>query len=100
VVTVLSYWTDAVPKAAWISIFWVIIILINVWVVRFFAEVEVFSSTVKFGWMIVAIIALTGEKDRLSTIEPIWLIHKSCHLRRSTLGRAYRLPLLERAAIQ
>ncbi|RJE24509.1 Amino acid permease [Aspergillus sclerotialis] len=58
VVTILSYWTDEVPKAAWISIFWVVIILINIWVVRFFAEVEVFASTVKFGWMIIVIISL------------------------------------------
>ncbi|CEL04952.1 Putative Function: the S. cerevisiae homolog GAP1 encodes the low affinitiy [Aspergillus calidoustus] len=58
VVTVLNYWTDQVPKAALITIFWVVIILINVWAVRFFAEVEVFSSTVKFGWMFIAIIAL------------------------------------------
>ncbi|PLB43385.1 arginine permease [Aspergillus steynii IBT 23096] len=46
------------PKAAWISTFWVVIILINVWVVRFFAEVDVSSSTVKFGWMLIAIFAL------------------------------------------
>ncbi|KAL5046765.1 hypothetical protein BDW71DRAFT_197413 [Aspergillus fruticulosus] len=58
VVTVLNYWTDEVPKAAWISIFWVVIILINIWVVKFFAEVEVFSSTVKFSWMFIAIIGL------------------------------------------
>ncbi|KAJ5139436.1 hypothetical protein N7448_002844 [Penicillium atrosanguineum] len=58
VVTVLSYWTDAVPTAAWITIFWMVIILINVGVVKFFAEVEVFSSTVKFSWMFVAIIAM------------------------------------------
>ncbi|KAL4992922.1 amino acid permease/ SLC12A domain-containing protein [Aspergillus recurvatus] len=58
IVTILNYWTDEVPKAAWISIFWVVIILINVWVVRFFAEVEVFSSTVKFSWMFIAIIGL------------------------------------------
>lgn len=60
-VTVLNYWTDAVPAAGWISIFWVVIILINVWAVRFFAEVEVFSSTVKFSWMFIVIIALLGE---------------------------------------
>lgn len=59
--TILNYWTDEVPKAAWISIFWVVIILINVWVVRFFAEVEVFSSTVKFSWMFIAIIGLIGK---------------------------------------
>ncbi|OJJ47388.1 hypothetical protein ASPZODRAFT_159268 [Penicilliopsis zonata CBS 506.65] len=58
VVTVLEYWTDAVPKAAWITVFWLVIILINIWVVKFFAEVEVFSSTVKFGWMLIVIIAL------------------------------------------
>jgi amino acid transporter len=60
VVTVLNYWTDEVPKAGWITIFWVVIILINVWVVKFFAEVEVVSSTVKFGWMFIAVIALVG----------------------------------------
>jgi amino acid transporter len=60
-VTILRYWTDALPTAAWISIFWIVIILINVWVVRFFAEVEVFSSTVKFGWMLIAIVALLGR---------------------------------------
>lgn len=59
--TVLNYWTNEVPKAAWISVFWVVIILINIWVVKFFAEVEVFSSTVKFSWMLIAIIALIGE---------------------------------------
>ncbi|KAF7629477.1 hypothetical protein AFLA_013191 [Aspergillus flavus NRRL3357] len=58
VVTVLNYWTDEVPKAAWISIFWAVIILINIWAVRFFAEVEVVASTIKFGWMFICVIAL------------------------------------------
>ncbi|PYH92841.1 hypothetical protein BO71DRAFT_456467 [Aspergillus ellipticus CBS 707.79] len=49
VVTILSYWTDQVPKAVWISVFWVVIISINIWAVRFFAEVEVFSSIVTTG---------------------------------------------------
>jgi amino acid transporter len=40
--------------------FWVVIILINIWAVRFFAEVEVFSSSVKFGWMVVVIISFIG----------------------------------------
>ena len=30
VVTVLSFWTDAVPTAAWITIFWIVIVLINI----------------------------------------------------------------------
>ncbi|KAL5365352.1 amino acid permease/ SLC12A domain-containing protein [Aspergillus floccosus] len=57
VVTIPNYWTDTVPTAAWISIFWVVIILINIWAVRFFAEVEVVSSTIKFSWMIIVIIS-------------------------------------------
>jgi len=28
--TVLMFWTDAVPIAAWMTIFWVVIILVNV----------------------------------------------------------------------
>jgi amino acid transporter len=39
----------------------VVIILINVWVVKFFAEVEVFASTVKFSWMFIAIVGLIGN---------------------------------------
>ncbi|KAL5358554.1 amino acid permease/ SLC12A domain-containing protein [Aspergillus floccosus] len=58
VVTVLGFWTDKVPTAAWISIFWVVIIFINVWAVRFFGEVEVVSSTIKFSWIFVVIISL------------------------------------------
>ncbi|GAB1198727.1 hypothetical protein APSETT444_008055 [Aspergillus pseudonomiae] len=58
VVTVLSFWTDKVPTAAWITIFWVVIIFINVWAVKFFGEVEVVSSSIKFGWIIIVIISL------------------------------------------
>ncbi|PYH47023.1 putative amino acid transporter [Aspergillus saccharolyticus JOP 1030-1] len=57
VVTVLSFWTTAVPTAAWISIFWVVIVLINVVAVKFFGEVEVAASTIKFGWIFVVIIS-------------------------------------------
>ncbi|PLN85672.1 putative amino acid transporter [Aspergillus taichungensis] len=58
VVTVLSFWTDKVPTAAWISIFWVVIVLINIWAVSFFGEVEVVSSLIKFSWIFVVIISL------------------------------------------
>lgn len=57
VVTVLSFWTDSVPTAAWITIFWVVIIFINVWAVTVFGEVEVVASTIKFGWIFVVIIS-------------------------------------------
>ncbi|KAL2865319.1 putative amino acid transporter [Aspergillus lucknowensis] len=59
VVTVLNFWTDAVPTAAWITIFWLVIVFINVWAVKFFGDVEVISSTIKFSWIFVVIISLT-----------------------------------------
>ncbi|KAJ0351522.1 hypothetical protein COL154_012884 [Colletotrichum chrysophilum] len=57
IVTVLSFWNTSVPKAAWISIFWVVIALINVGAVTVFAEVEVVMAAIKFGWIFVVIIA-------------------------------------------
>lgn len=48
------------PIAAWITIFWVVIIFINVFAVRFFGEVEVIASSIKFGWIFVVIISLIG----------------------------------------
>ncbi|KAL2812202.1 amino acid permease/ SLC12A domain-containing protein [Aspergillus granulosus] len=58
VVTVLNFWTDSVPTAAWITIFWLVMSLINVCAVRYFGEVEVISSTIKFSWIFVVIISL------------------------------------------
>jgi amino acid transporter len=58
IVTVLNFWTDSVPTAAWITIFWVVIIIINVVGVRFFGEVEVIASLIKFGWIFVVIISM------------------------------------------
>ncbi|EXJ86295.1 hypothetical protein A1O1_06665 [Capronia coronata CBS 617.96] len=56
--TILSFWTDVVPIAAWITIFWVVIILVNVGAVTVFGEVEVVCSTIKFSWIFVVIISL------------------------------------------
>jgi amino acid transporter len=53
VVTVLGFWTHAVPTAAWITIFWFVIVLINVGAVNFFGEIEVICSMIKFGWIFV-----------------------------------------------
>ncbi|KAF2092129.1 hypothetical protein K490DRAFT_32268 [Saccharata proteae CBS 121410] len=57
VVTVLSFWTDKVPTAAWITIFWLVIVAINVGAVSIFGEVEVVASSIKFGWIFVVIIS-------------------------------------------
>lgn len=61
VVTVLSFWTDKVPTAAWITIFWLAIIFVNIWVVSFFAEIEVVASFIKFTWIFVVIISFIGK---------------------------------------
>ncbi|KIX04563.1 uncharacterized protein Z518_05433 [Rhinocladiella mackenziei CBS 650.93] len=56
--TILSFWTTEVPVAAWITIFWVVIIAVNIGAVTIFGEVEVICSTIKFGWIFVVIISL------------------------------------------
>ncbi|THY02146.1 amino acid transporter [Aureobasidium pullulans] len=58
VVTVLSFWTDKVPVAVWITVFWIVIILINVGAVTVFGEIEVVCSLIKFGWIFVVIISM------------------------------------------
>ena len=39
------------------SIFWVVIVLVNIGAVNFFAEIEVVCSMIKFGWIFVVIIS-------------------------------------------
>ncbi|KAF7589544.1 hypothetical protein BBP40_004167 [Aspergillus hancockii] len=57
VVTVLSFWTQSVPKAAWLSIFLVVTFLIVVCAVRVFGEAEAVMSTIKLFWIVVVIIS-------------------------------------------
>ncbi|KAF9456227.1 APC amino acid permease [Collybia nuda] len=45
--TTVQYWTDKVPIAAWISIFWVLIVIISVFGTLGFAEEEFWSSCLK-----------------------------------------------------
>jgi amino acid transporter len=66
VCTVLGFWTDKVPIAAWITIFWVVIILVNVGAVTVFGEVEVVCSTIKFGWIFVVIFSMIGTSSNPS----------------------------------
>ncbi|KAL4909176.1 hypothetical protein BDW74DRAFT_165767 [Aspergillus multicolor] len=56
IVTVLRFWDDTVPTAAWLSIFLVTIFLINVCAVRIFGEAEAVMSTVKLLWIVIVII--------------------------------------------
>ncbi|OQV00605.1 hypothetical protein CLAIMM_06082 [Cladophialophora immunda] len=55
-VTVIRYWTDAMFVSAWVTIFLAILLFINVFHVRVFAEVEVALAIVKFFWIFVIII--------------------------------------------
>ncbi|KAB8067529.1 amino acid permease/ SLC12A domain-containing protein [Aspergillus leporis] len=57
VVTVLSFWTLSVPKAAWLSIFLVVILLVVVCAVKVFGETEAIMSTIKLFWIVVVIIS-------------------------------------------
>ena len=59
--TVISFWTDKVPIAAWITIWWAVLVLVNIGAVTIFGEVEVICSTIKFSWIFVVIISLIGK---------------------------------------
>jgi yeast amino acid transporter len=54
--TVILYWTDHVPVAAWISMFLVILVFINLFGVRGFGEIETVFTIVKFGFMSIIIV--------------------------------------------
>lgn len=57
VVTVLNFWTDKVPTAAWLSIFLVVMFIVNICAVRIFGETEVIMSGIKLFWIVVVIIS-------------------------------------------
>ncbi|RCK57608.1 Lysine/arginine permease [Candida viswanathii] len=61
---VIQFWTDAVPLAAWISIFFVLLTVSNLLPVKFYGEIEFWIASVKvlavFGWIIYAFIMVCG----------------------------------------
>ena len=59
--TIISFWTDKVPIAGWIVIWWVVLVAVNVGAVTIFGEVEVVCSTIKFSWIFVVIISMIGR---------------------------------------
>ena len=75
---VIEYWTDAVPLAAWISIFFVIITIFNFFPVKFYGEVEFWVASIKviavFGWIIYAL--CTGEMVMLGVMGFWFLIRE------------------------
>ncbi|ODV81804.1 arginine permease [Suhomyces tanzawaensis NRRL Y-17324] len=61
---VIGKWTDAVPLAAWISIFFVLLTLSNLFPVKYYGEIEFWIATLKVvavvGWLLYAFIMVCG----------------------------------------
>ncbi|KAI3402897.2 CAN1 [Candida oxycetoniae] len=61
---VIEFWTDKVPLAAWISIFFVIICIFNMFPVHFYGEAEFWIASIKvvavLGWIIYALCMVCG----------------------------------------
>ncbi|CAH2350429.1 probable lysine/arginine permease Can3p [[Candida] railenensis] len=61
---VIEYWTDAVPLAAWIGIFLVLLTAINLVPVKFYGEIEFWIASIKIiaitGWLIYALCTVCG----------------------------------------
>lgn len=53
--TAVSYWTDKVPTAAWLTIFIVYVVIVTVLPANLFGEIESAMSAVKFLWIFVVI---------------------------------------------
>lgn len=61
---IIQLWTDKVPLAAWISIFFVILLTINMFPVKFYGEIEFWVASIKViaivGWLIYALCMVCG----------------------------------------
>lgn len=61
---IIQFWTDAVPQAAWITIFFVLVTVFNMFPVKFYGEFEFWIASVKiiavFGWLIYALVMVCG----------------------------------------
>ncbi|CCE62116.1 hypothetical protein TPHA_0B04470 [Tetrapisispora phaffii CBS 4417] len=65
---VIQYWTDAVPLAAWIAIFWVFVTLLNFFPVKVYGEVEFWVASIKvlaiIGYLIYALVIVCGGSSQ------------------------------------
>lgn len=65
---VIEYWSSTVPLAVWISIFWVVITILNMFPVRFYGEIEFWIAGIKIlavmGWLIYALCMVCGAGDQ------------------------------------
>ncbi|CCF58042.1 hypothetical protein KAFR_0D03940 [Kazachstania africana CBS 2517] len=69
---VIQYWTDAVPLAAWIAIFWVLVTLMNFFPVKVYGEVEFWVAFMKViaivGYLLYALIIVCGGSKKQGPI--------------------------------
>ncbi|CCD25737.1 lysine permease NDAI_0F04190 [Naumovozyma dairenensis CBS 421] len=65
---VIEYWTDKVPLAAWIAIFWVLITLLNFFPVKVYGEIEFWIAFIKvlaiMGYLLYALIIVCGGSSQ------------------------------------
>ncbi|AET37345.1 lysine permease Ecym_1088 [Eremothecium cymbalariae DBVPG len=65
---IINYWTSVVPLGAWITIFWIIVTLLNFFPVRFYGEIEFWIASVKVitivGYLIYAFIVVCGGSSQ------------------------------------
>lgn len=61
---IIEFWTDAVPNAAWIGIFFVLFTALNFFPVKVYGEVEFWAASIKvvavLGWLIYALCMACG----------------------------------------
>ena len=72
----IDYWHADVPLAVWITVFWVFIILVNVWGTLGYAEEEFWSSIIKLSatviFMIVALVLILGGGPKGGFYDHYW----------------------------
>ncbi|CAH01153.1 lysine permease [Kluyveromyces lactis] len=65
---IINYWTDAVPLAAWIAIFWVLLTAANFFPVKWYGEFEFCVASIKViaivGYLLYALIIVCGGSSQ------------------------------------
>lgn len=56
--TVISFWLPNVNPGVWISVFFVLLVIMHSFAVNVFAEIESLLSGIKFSWIFIAIIVM------------------------------------------
>lgn len=67
---IIDFWTFAVPLAAWIAIFWVLLTVMNLFPVKFYGEFEFWVASIKviaiIGFIIYCLCMVCGASKKLN----------------------------------